>query len=85
MSQLLSQGQIASLKAACDSWQDKYDRLLESHKRLQKVNQGLEDKLLKLVDRCESEKVRLMEDIESLKTSVVNAGHTVNALSTENI
>ncbi|KAL7630488.1 UNVERIFIED_CONTAM: hypothetical protein RMT77_018523 [Armadillidium vulgare] len=84
MSQVLSQGQIASLKAACDSWQDKYDRLLESHKRLQKVNQGLEDKLLKLVDRCESEKVRLMEDIESLKTSVVNAGHTVNALSTEN-
>lgn len=78
------QGQVAVLRAQCDHWQDKYDRLLEAHKRLQKVNQGLEDKLLRLVDRTESEKSSLAADTASLTTALTTAAQAINRLKQEN-
>ncbi|XP_050689511.1 tight junction-associated protein 1-like isoform X2 [Eriocheir sinensis] len=78
------QGQVAVLRAQCDHWQDKYDRLLEAHKRLQKVNQGLEDKLLRLVDRTESEKSSLTADTANLTTALTTAAQAINRLKQEN-
>ncbi|KAK4298031.1 hypothetical protein Pmani_029588, partial [Petrolisthes manimaculis] len=78
------QGQVAVLRAQCDHWQDKYDRLLEAHKRLQKVNQGLEDKLLRLVDRTESEKSSLTSNTANLTTALTTAAQAINRLKQEN-
>lgn len=60
-------------------------RLLEAHKRLQKVNQGLEDKLLRLVDRTESEKSSLAADTASLTTALTTAAQAINRLKQENV
>ncbi|CAL4075295.1 unnamed protein product, partial [Meganyctiphanes norvegica] len=78
------QGQVALLRAQCDHWEDKYDRLLEAHKRLQRVNQGLEDKLLRLVDRTESEKSKLTANTTSLTTALTTAAQAINRLKNEN-
>lgn len=78
------QGQVAVLRVQCDHWQDKYDRLLEAHKRLQRVNQGLEDKLLRLVDRMESEKAKLSAESACLTTALTTAAQAINRLKQEN-
>jgi len=44
----------------------KYQRLYDSHQKLLKMNQSLEEKLLKIVDRCEVDKKILREQINSL-------------------
>lgn len=41
---------------AIGEWQDKYDRLWEAHRKLQKTNHSLEDKLLRIVDKFEADK-----------------------------
>ena len=43
-------------------WQAKYDRLLDAHRKLQKTNNALEDKLLRIVDKFESDKNQGWED-----------------------
>lgn len=60
-------------------------RLLKAHKQLQKVNQGLEDKLLRLVDRSESEKARLSQDMTNLTTALTTAAQAINRLKQENV
>ena len=49
--------------AAIIEWRSKYDRLYESYRRLQKTNAGLEDKLLRVVDKFESEKNQMARDL----------------------
>ena len=47
----------AAIKAALnEEWHAKYERLWESHRKLQKVNSALEDKLLRMADKFEGEK-----------------------------
>ncbi|XP_054734424.1 uncharacterized protein LOC129241900 [Anastrepha obliqua] len=89
--------QIVAMEAACmqeterqveleDSviaWQDKYDRLYESHKRVQKVNQSLEDKLLKLVDRNTGEKAQLTSDVATLSVRLAQANFNIAKLQRE--
>ncbi|CAG2053350.1 unnamed protein product [Timema podura] len=58
--------------------------LYESHKRVQKVNQSLEDKLLRIVDKCETEKTALTRDIASLTQKLADATDKVNQLKDEN-
>ncbi|KAJ4436042.1 hypothetical protein ANN_18669, partial [Periplaneta americana] len=58
--------------------------LYESHKRVQKVNQSLEDKLLKIVDKCETEKNSLTRDVTSLTQKLVEAKGKINRLQDEN-
>ncbi|KFM74089.1 Tight junction-associated protein 1, partial [Stegodyphus mimosarum] len=65
-------------------WKDKYERLYDSHKKLQKVNQGLEDKLLKLVDKFETEKNALTRDVADLTTRLVEARLSINDLEEQN-
>lgn len=65
------------------AWQDKYERLYESHKRVQKVNQSLEDKLLKLVDRHSSERAQLTSDVATLSVRLAQANYNIGKLQGE--
>lgn len=65
------------------AWQDKYDRLYESHKRVQKVNQNLEDKLLKLVDRNAGERAQLTSDVATISVRLAQANYSINNLQRE--
>ncbi|XP_064489878.1 tight junction-associated protein 1-like [Ornithodoros turicata] len=67
--------------AAC---QDKWQRLQEGYRKLQKVNQGLEDKLLKVVDKFETEKSALTRDVQELTNHLVDARLTIAQLREEN-
>lgn len=65
------------------AWQDKYNRLYESHKRVQKVNQNLEDKLLKLVDRNANERAQLTSDVAILRVHLAQANSNIAKLQRE--
>lgn len=65
------------------AWQDKYNRLYESHKRVQKVNQNLEDKLLKLVDRNANERAQLTNDVAILRVHLAQANSNIAKLQRE--
>ncbi|XP_075159698.1 uncharacterized protein LOC142232881 isoform X2 [Haematobia irritans] len=73
----------AELEDSIIAWQDKYDRLYESHKRVQKVNQGLEDKLLKLVDRNSGERAQLTSDVATLSVRLAQANLNISKLQKE--
>ncbi|XP_073838815.1 uncharacterized protein isoform X4 [Musca autumnalis] len=73
----------AELEDSIIAWQDKYDRLYESHKRVQKVNQGLEDKLLKLVDRNAAERSQLTSDVATLSVRLAQANFNISKLQRE--
>lgn len=60
-------------------------RLLESHKRVQRVNQSLEDKLLLLVDKTETEKNVLNSEITTLSRKLVDQQLQINQLNDENV
>jgi chromosome segregation ATPase len=92
-----NQSQLIAMETAClqesdrqveleDSviaWQDKYDRLYESHKRVQKVNQNLEDKLLKLVDRNSGERAQLTSDVATISVRLAQANYNIQTLQRE--
>ena len=63
--------------------EDKHERLQESHKRLQRVNQALEDKLLRVVDRFESERTGLRNEVSSLSARLAEALDRVAVLEKE--
>uniref|UniRef100_A0A336LPF2 CSON010110 protein n=1 Tax=Culicoides sonorensis TaxID=179676 RepID=A0A336LPF2_CULSO len=65
------------------AWQDKYERLYESHKRVQKVNQTLEDKLLKLVERGESKNAQLTSDVATLSVRLAQANYNISLMQRE--
>lgn len=60
-------------------------RLYEAHRRIQRVNQGLEDKLLRLVDICETEKNALTKDVATLSHKLAEANYTVKKLTEDNV
>lgn len=60
-------------------------RLYEAHKRVQKVNQSLEDKLLKLVDKTETEKSTLTKDVATLSHRLADANYTIQRLQEDNV
>ncbi|CAO1371023.1 unnamed protein product [Diamesa serratosioi] len=65
------------------AWQDKFERLYESHKRVQKINQNLEDKLLKLVDRNSGERAQLTSDCATLSVRLAQANYNISNLQRE--
>ncbi|OXU28620.1 hypothetical protein TSAR_010925 [Trichomalopsis sarcophagae] len=77
-------GEMASLKEEVLIWQDKYTRLYEAYKRVQKVNQNLEDKLLRIVDKCETEKGAFTKDIATLSHRLADANYTIHRLTQDN-
>lgn len=78
-------GELASMKEELLIWQEKYSRLYEAHKRVQKVNQNLEDKLLRIVDKCETEKGAFTKDIATLSHRLADANYTIHQLTQDNV
>lgn len=62
-----------------------FSRLYDAHRRVQRVNQGLEDKLLKLVDVCETEKSTLTKDVATLSQKLAEANHIIKKLTEDNV
>jgi tight junction protein 4 (peripheral) len=77
-------GELVALREELLTWQDKYKRLYDAHRRVQRVNQGLEDKLLKLVDVCETEKTTLTKDVAVLSQKLAEANYAVKKLTEDN-
>lgn len=77
-------GEYAALSEELLAWQEKYSRLYEAHKKLQKVNQNLEDKLLKIVDKFETDKSSLTRDITHLTQTLVEGRAKITQLQDEN-
>ncbi|XP_015429901.1 PREDICTED: uncharacterized protein LOC107186523 [Dufourea novaeangliae] len=77
-------GELASMKEELLIWEEKYSRLYEAHKRIQKVNQNLEDKLLRIVDKCETEKSAFTKDIATLSHRLADANYTIHRLTQDN-
>ena len=48
-----------------EEWQAKYERLVDAHKKLQRTNMCLEEKLLKIVDKFEGEKNMINRDLST--------------------
>lgn len=65
------------------AWQDKFERLYESHKKVQKINQNLEDKMLKLVDRNSGERAQLTSDCATLNIRLNQANYNISILQRE--
>lgn len=78
-------GELAMLNDEKLLWQDKYTRLYESHRRILKVNQNLEDKLLRIVDKCETEKGAFAKDITTLSHRLADANNTIHRLTQDNV
>ncbi|KAL3284496.1 hypothetical protein HHI36_018657 [Cryptolaemus montrouzieri] len=76
--------EVLMLQDEIQTWQDKYKRLSEAHKRIQRVNQGLEDKLLKLVDTCETDKSALTKDVAILSEKLAEANYKIKKLTESN-
>jgi hypothetical protein len=70
--------------AVITEWRSKYDRLYECYRRLQKTNAGLEDKLLRIVDKFEGEKNQMTRDLASQTQKLVDAKLTIQRLSDGN-
>lgn len=75
--------ETGELEDSIVAWQDKYERLYESHKRVQKVNQSLEDKVLELVDNNTAERGQWTSDVAQLSVSLADANYLVSNLRRE--
>lgn len=73
----------AELEDSLVAWQDKYDRLSESHKRVQKVNQALEDKLLKMANINAVERSQWSSDVAKLSVGLADANYLISNLRRE--
>ncbi|XP_026752549.2 uncharacterized protein MAL13P1.304 isoform X1 [Galleria mellonella] len=72
------------LEEQLNTWREKYERLYDSHKRVQKLNQVLEDKLLQMVDKMKGEKSQLTKDIATLSVRLAESKHNYSMLQKEN-
>lgn len=75
--------EAAELEDSIVAWQDKYERLYESHKRVQKVNQSLEDNLLTLADKNTAERNQWTSDVAKLSVSLADTNYLVSNLRRE--
>ncbi|XP_059150067.1 uncharacterized protein LOC131936942 isoform X2 [Physella acuta] len=62
---------------------ERYDRLLESHKKMQKINHELEEKLLKMVGHFEAEKLSLQHEVTTVMNKLVEARVLIHQLDEE--
>lgn len=73
----------SELEDSLVEWRDKYERLLESHKRVEKVNQSLEEKLLGLSDSYVAERGQWTSDVAKLSVSLADANYLISNLRRE--
>lgn len=79
-----SNSRANDLEEQVSTWREKYERLYDSHKRVQKLNQVLEDKLLQMVDKMKGEKSQLTKDIATLSVRLAESKHNYSMLQKEN-
>ena len=65
-------------------WKVKYERLFEAHRKLQKTNNSLEDKLLRIVEKFEAEKNQMSRDLASQTQRLVESKLTIQRLHDQN-
>lgn len=75
---------VAASEDALAESRAKYDRLFEAHRRLQKTNHTLEDKLLRIVDKFEADKNQMTRDLASQTQKLVQAKLTAQQLHDRN-
>ena len=73
-----------SSASEAEEWQAKYERLVDAHKKLQRTNICLEEKLLKVVDKFESDKNHITRDLATQTQKVVEAKLTIQQLHKQN-
>ena len=81
---LTLESSLESSEEILAEWQAKYDRLFEAHRKLQKTNNSLEDKLLRIVDKFESDKNQMTRDLASQTQKLVQAKLTIQQLHDQN-
>ncbi|XP_040575006.1 brain-enriched guanylate kinase-associated protein [Lepeophtheirus salmonis] len=65
-------------------WRTKYEILFEAHRKLQRTNSNLEDKLLRIVDKFESDKSQMTRDLASQTQKLVEAKLNLHQLRDQN-
>jgi len=73
-----------SSTSEAEEWQAKYERLVDAHKKLQRTNICLEEKLLKVVDKFEADKNMITRDLATQTQKVVEAKLTIQQLHKQN-
>jgi len=73
-----------SSTSEAEEWQAKYERLVDAHKKLQRTNICLEEKLLKIVDKFEADKNMITRDLATQTQKVVEAKLTIQQLHKQN-
>lgn len=76
-------GEVGRLNDDLAKLRERYDRLLENNRKLQKLNHELEDKLLRVVNHFDSEKTSLQSDISNTMSKLVDAKTTIVELQKE--
>lgn len=71
------------LEESLIAWQEKFQRLYESHKKVQSVNQNLEEKLLKLVDKNASERAKTTRNSANMNIRMNQANFSILHLQRE--
>jgi len=74
----------ASSTGDVDELMEKYERLADAHKKLQEINIGLEEKLLKLVEKHESEKNIITRDLVTQTQALVAGKLTIEQVHKQN-
>ncbi|KAL5112360.1 hypothetical protein TcWFU_006648 [Taenia crassiceps] len=86
-SELASVGKIhrddlAREKIEKEMIREKYERLLESHNQLLKLNSELEERLLTAVETLQKERAELNSQISILRGKLAESGETIKCLTT---
>ncbi|KAL7052355.1 hypothetical protein ACKWTF_004849 [Chironomus riparius] len=71
------------LEESLVAWKEKFQRLYESHKKVQSVNQNLEEKLLKLVDKNASDRAKSTRNSANTNIRMNQANFTILHLQRE--
>ncbi|VUZ47786.1 unnamed protein product [Hymenolepis diminuta] len=67
-------------KNRTETHREKYERLLEEHKKIVKLNSEMEDKLLTLVESIQKERAEFVKTIGELKKKCSDSEATINSL-----
>lgn len=65
------------------AWQEKFQRLYESHKKTQNINQNLEEKLLRLVDKNATERAKMTRNCATMNIRLNQANFSILHLQRE--
>lgn len=79
-----AQGDAKKIQTDMRTTREKYERLMESHKHMQRVNQMLEEKILGMANRLDQEKTGLQTSVASLTTKLQAATSQLQLLESVN-